>query len=140
MHLSGPGTRAATANALDACTPNGANPKGGQSGNMPVSASHILSRPYAPNPAQSQPSSNSYGPPRPLAISDADAVQPVEFAGVVERHLMSRLSSIIKSARDRGDQESQKRGPIVNSNMGPPGQSQRSRPSTVWEEGARAEI
>lgn len=66
--------------------------------------------------------------------------RPVEFSGVVERHLMSRLSSIIKSASDRGDQDSLRIGPIVNGNMGPPGQSQRTCPSTVWEEGARAEI
>lgn len=53
---------------------------------------------------------------------------------------MSRLSSIIKSASDRGDQDSLRIGPIVNGNMGPRGQSQRTCPSTVWEEGARAEI
>lgn len=78
------------------------------------------------------------GPPTAGNLSEANMSS---FAGVVvERHLMSRLSSIIKSASDRGDQDSLRIAPIVNGNMGPPGQSQRTCPSTVWEEGARAEI
>lgn len=78
-------------------------------------------------------------PTRPPTTGNLRSL-PVEFSDVVERHLMSRLSSIIKSASDRGDQDSLRIGPIVNGNMGPAGQSQRTRPSTVWEEGARAEI
>lgn len=96
----------------------------------------IYSLTQAPKSHQISPSSDSYGPSTNSNLRS----QPVEFSSVVERHLMSRLSSIIKSASDRGDQDSLRIGPIVNGNMGPPGQSQRSRPSTLWEEGARAEI